>query len=190
MAKARAAVAGIALGLALLSPIHAAVPQLTQPAWKELSVGHRQILAPLAGEWDKLEPWRRKKWIGIAERYPSMGAEEQDRIQRRMKDWAKLTPEERRAAREKYKNLKKAPPEHREAVKQQWQEYKALPEEEKQRLKAQAGPRKPVRKAAEAAKPLSLPPSAPAPVPLAAPPEDSEAAAPQSPPASPAPAAE
>lgn len=183
MAKARAAVAGIALGLALLSPIQAAVPQLTQPAWKELSAGRQQILAPLAGEWDRLEPWRRKKWLGIADRYPSMTEEEQARVQRRMKDWVKLTPEERRVAREKYKDLKKAPPEHREAIKQQWQEYKALPEEEKQRLKAQAGPRKPVRKASEAAKPLSLPPPVVAPAPSAAPPvEDSEAVVPQSPP--------
>ena len=167
MARARTAVAGIALGLALLSPLHAAVPQLAQPAWKELSQGQRQILAPLAGEWDRLEPWRRKKWIGIADRYSSMSADEQERVQRRMKDWAKLTPEERKAAREKFKSLQKAPSEHREAVKQQWQEYKALPEEEKQRLKAQAGPRKPVRKTAE--KPL------PAPAPAAPTAEESEA---------------
>lgn len=194
MAKARAAVAGIALGLALLSPINAAVPQIAQPAWKELPAGHQQILSPLAGEWDNLEPWRRKKWLGIAERYPSMSAKEQARIQRRMKDWAKLTPEERRAAREKYKKLKKAPPERREAVKQRWQEYKALPEEEKQRLKAQAGPRKPLRKAAgkTSTQPLPAPVPAPATPPATTTAEDcEEEASPQGPPAPPpAPAAE
>jgi hypothetical protein len=40
-----------------------------------------------------------------------------------MKDWAKLTPEQRRAAREKYKTIKKLPPDKREQVKAQWQEY-------------------------------------------------------------------
>jgi hypothetical protein len=32
-------------------------------------------------------------------------------MQRRMTEWAKLTPEERKRAREKYQSLQKAPPE-------------------------------------------------------------------------------
>jgi hypothetical protein len=40
-----------------------------------------------------------------------------------MQEWAKLTPDERRAAREKYQSLKKASPEQRNQVKQKWREY-------------------------------------------------------------------
>ena len=40
-----------------------------------------------------------------------------------MREWAKLTPEQRRVARENYKTIKKLPPEKRKEVKAQWQEY-------------------------------------------------------------------
>lgn len=89
-----------------------------------------------------MEPYRQKKWLGIAERYGSMTPDEQSRVQRRMQDWAKLSPEERRQAREKYKSLKKVDPEQRESLRQNWEDYKALPEDEKKRLK-DAAVRKP-----------------------------------------------
>lgn len=136
-----AVVVAVALGLFSPQPAHAVVPPIKQPSWVELNVEQREILAPLAGEWDDLEYSRRKKWLGIAERYPSMKAEEQARIQRRMVDWVKLSPEERKLAREKFKNLQKSPPEQKESIKQKWQEYKELPDEEKQRLQAEAAAR-------------------------------------------------
>jgi hypothetical protein len=139
MARTFLAALALTLGLACFQPpAHAVVAPLKQPSWVELSVEQREILAPLAGEWDQLEQTRRKKWLGIAERYPTMGATEQARVQRRMIDWVKLSPEERKLAREKFKTLQKAPPEHKESVKQKWQEYKELPDEEKQRLQAEA----------------------------------------------------
>ena len=152
MARTLLAVAAVAFGLTFLSPAYAVVPPLRQPTWVELTPEQKQILAPLSGEWDKLESFRQQKWLGIAQRYPAMNAEEQSRIQRRMKDWVKLSPEERKAARAKYKNLQKAPPEHKEAFKQKWHEYKQLPEEEKQRLNeaAKARPQPKPGKAAKA----------------------------------------
>jgi len=52
-----------------------------------------------------------------------MKPQEQQRLQMRMQEWAKLTPEQRRVAREKYKTIKKLPPDKREQVKAQWQQY-------------------------------------------------------------------
>ena len=119
----------LVLALALTNPANAVtIPPLKQPKWAELTPQQREVLAPLSGEWDKLESYRRKKWLGIAKRYPAMSAEEQQRIQRRMKDWANLSPEERKQAREQYKTLQKVPPEKRQAVNQKWQEYKNLPD--------------------------------------------------------------
>jgi hypothetical protein len=136
MARARFAYI-LAIGLCLASAVgQATVPSILQPSWSELSPAQKQILAPLAADWDGMDQFRRSKWVGIAQRYPAMGAEEQARVQRRMTAWAKLTPEERKQAREKYKSLQKAPPEKKESVKQKWQEYKELPDEEKARLKA------------------------------------------------------
>jgi len=64
-----------------------------RPAWAELTAEQQQILAPLKPDWDTLDPERRQKWIGIAKRYPRMKAQEQERVQRRMQAWARLTPE-------------------------------------------------------------------------------------------------
>lgn len=146
MARSFLAVVAIALALGYLAPAQAVVPTLKQPVWQELTADQRKVLAPLSGEWDRLESWRRQKWLGIAQRYPALGAEEQARVQRRMVDWVKLSPDERKIAREKYKSLQKAPQEHKEVFKQKWNEYKQLPEEEKQRLKEAAAKAKPLPK--------------------------------------------
>ncbi|MCK9381717.1 MAG: DUF3106 domain-containing protein [Sulfuritalea sp.] len=143
MARARFGLI-LAVALWLASPLgHAVIlPPLAQPSWTELNAEERRILAPLATQWDKMTGFHRKKWLGIAQRYPTLSAEEQARLQRRMTDWAKLTPDERKRARDKYKSLQKDAPEKKEAVKQKWEEYKELPESEKSRLKAEAN-RKP-----------------------------------------------
>lgn len=121
----------------------AAVPELAQPAWAQLSEQQRRILAPLAPEWDAMEAYRRKKWLGIASRYHAMKPDEQQRMQSRMRDWAKLAPEERRQAREKYKTLQNVSAEQRASLRSNWEDYKALPDAEKKRLQAEAVRRPP-----------------------------------------------
>ena len=175
-----AGAAGIALFLALASPAGAVVTPLKQPNWVELKPGEREILAPLSAEWDKLESYRRKKWLGIAQRYPAMSAEEQQRLQKRMQAWVKLTPEERTQARERYKTLQKAPPEQKQAIKQKWQEYKDLPEDEKEKLKQSAAKGQP-RSAAGKKKAATAPAAKLASPPIAAPTAPAAPAAPASP---------
>jgi len=114
-----------------------------RPAWAELTVEQQHTLAPLKADWESLEPDRRRKWIGIAKRYPRMTPQEQERVQRRMQAWAKLTPEQRRQARENYKRIAKVPPEERGKLGEQWAEYQALPLNERQNL---APPQTPARK--------------------------------------------
>jgi hypothetical protein len=115
---------------------------LPQPDWKQLNANQKQILVPLANQWDSLDHARRKKWLGIADRFGAMTPDEQMRLQTRISDWARLSADDRKAAREKYKSLQSAPPETKETLKQKWQQYLDLPEEEKARLKAQAPPPK------------------------------------------------
>ena len=166
MARARFGLI-LAIALSLASPRgHAVVPPLPQPSWAELNAEQKRILAPLSTEWDKMEGFRRIKWLGIAQRYPSLSTDEQARVQRRMIDWAKLTPDERKRARDKYKALQQASPEKKEEVKLKWQEYKELPESEQTRLKAEASqkptPRPAPSRPAIAAKPptaANTPPS-------------------------------
>lgn len=135
--EARRALTRALLALALATAAlttGAAGPQKNKPAWAELTVDQQQVLGPLKGEWDTLSAFRKKTWIGIANRYPSLTAQEQQRVQTRMQKWAKLTPEQRDAARERYKSIGKLPPEKRDTLTQRWAEYQALPPTEKRAL--------------------------------------------------------
>ena len=105
-----------------------------RPAWAELTADQQMILAPLRADWDTLERERRRKWLGIANRYSNMKPEAQERVQRRMQAWANLTPEERRQARENYKRIAKQRAEKREKLREAWAAYQALPPHERQSL--------------------------------------------------------
>ena len=132
---ARLAVAVI--GVAFLCVTEAAAPPKKSPLWSELTPEQQQTLQPLAGEWNSLDAPRRAKWIGIAKRYPAMTEPEQKRVQTRMSDWVKLTPDQRRAAREQYRKIGKLPAGKRETVSQEWEEYQQLPADVKKNLAAE-----------------------------------------------------
>lgn len=106
-----------------------------QPNWSQLSPQQKAVLAPLAKDWEQMGNIRRRKWLGIADRYPSMNADAQQRIQERMREWADLTPTERTKVRDSYKDFKQLPPEQKQAVKQKWEAYSSLPSDEKQRIR-------------------------------------------------------
>ena len=130
------------LTLLLLAIGHAPANALTQPKWNDLGPARQQALKPLAGEWDKLDNLRKKKWITVADRYPGMKPEEQKRIQGRMADWAKLTPDQRSRARETFRKSKALPPDQK---KEAWQKYQTLPDVQKQQLAASADAKKPAK---------------------------------------------
>ena len=123
----------IILGLSLVAPVIAAAPvqpkttaaqpKPAKPEWSELTPAQRKVLAPLKEDWHALDTLRRAKWVKVADNFPKMKPEQQQRLQAQMKHWVGLTPEQRRAAREKYKTIKKLPPAQREQVKAQWQQY-------------------------------------------------------------------
>jgi len=111
-----------------------------RPAWSELKPAQREILAPLQPDWDQMDTVRRKKWVGIADRYPKMKPQEQQRLQKRMRDWAALTPEERHAAREKYQKLKQMKPNERQELKTEWERYQRALAQQQQRRGAPLDP--------------------------------------------------
>jgi hypothetical protein len=121
MAKA---LLGIALALCLGLSVANAQSIKQNPAWGQLTPEQQKILAPIQGEWEKLDAPRKRKWIGITQRYPKMKPEEQARLQKRMQEWATLTPDQRRAAREKYREFEQLPTEERQAIREKWDQYK------------------------------------------------------------------
>jgi hypothetical protein len=122
-------------GVAAEPPTTAIIGTPPQPGWSQLNPQQKSILAPLASDWDTMENIRRKKWLGIADRYPGMKQDEQQRMQDRMREWAKLTPEQRAKVRSSYKDFNQLPPEQKQVVKQKWDAYTNLPPEQQQRLR-------------------------------------------------------
>ncbi len=127
------------IALSLCLGIAAAQAQTAKqaPAWSELTLAQQHILAPLEAEWDTFDPPRKRKWLGIARRYPKMKREEQERLQRRMREWVSLTPAQRQAARDKYREFEQLPPQERQAVKKKWDEYKEARAAEESRKAAE-----------------------------------------------------
>lgn len=125
----------VAAGAALAQPAAKKKDRTSRPAWAELTADQQMILAPLKEDWANLEPDRRRKWIGLAKRYPTLNAKEQERIQRRMQRWAALTPQQRQQARENYKRIAKQRAEKRhQKLAERWAEYQALPPHERDRM--------------------------------------------------------
>lgn len=103
--------------------------------WHDLTPVQQKILAPLASEWNGLSAFRKKKWLELAVHYNAMEPGAQARMQTRIEDWAKLSPEQRRKARQSYINAKKLTPEQKAT---RWEDYQQLPEEKKEKLAAAA----------------------------------------------------
>jgi hypothetical protein len=113
------------------SPVKPIQKALDKPLWSALSRPQQIALEPLAGEWDRMEGVRKQKWLEIANRFSSMKPDEQARVHERMREWVKLTPEQRRVARENYTLSKKIGPGQKS---EQWEKYQQLPEEQKKQL--------------------------------------------------------
>jgi len=134
-------VAGLATLFLVVAPLPAqanTLPQFEQPGWVALTPDQKTVLAPLKKEWGEMDAFRRKKWLGIANRFHDMPPEELASILRNIREWARLAPEERKIAREKYKSLKRITPDERRLVRQKWEAYAALTDEEKERLRQKA----------------------------------------------------
>lgn len=127
------------------------VPELT---WVGLASNQRAILAPLEPIWPSFSLNQRREWIGIAARYPSLGAVEQQRLQQRMGEWAHMTPAQRRAARKNFQASRALSAQHKADA---WNAYQALPEEHKKAL-AQTAVKKNKPKTVVSASPPVHPP--------------------------------
>jgi Protein of unknown function (DUF3106) len=116
-----------------------ALAQGANPRWNELNPAQQQALAPLQEEWDQLDAYRKGKWLAIGNRYAKMKPDEQQRMQERMRDWVRLSPEQRRQARERYAQSKQLDRGQKSA---QWEQYQQLPEEQRLKLAEENARRK------------------------------------------------
>lgn len=111
----------------------------TKSEWYKLTPMQQVALAPLAADWSRLDTFQKEKWLELANRFSTMSAAEQARMQERMRDWVKLSPEQRHLARESYARVKKLDAERKA---RQWEQYQQLPDEKKKELAATIAPKK------------------------------------------------
>lgn len=109
------------------------------PTWQSLTAAQRDLLAPLASDWDKLGPTQRSKWLNATPRLAALPAPELARLHERMRDWAHLTPSERANARISFQVAKQVDAEQRQA---KWEAYQALSPEKRQELAEKAAARR------------------------------------------------
>lgn len=121
--EARAILAGVAVALAVAAGPVAAQGAPRDIPWQQVAPEHQQVLAPIRPDWENFDAVQKRKWIGIAQRYPRLSTEEQERLQRRMLDWVALTPEMRQAVRDRYREFEQLPAEERQAVLEKWEQY-------------------------------------------------------------------
>lgn len=137
------------LCVALGSWAAAAEPPDRKPSWASLTPVQKQALAPLQQDWPSIDAPRKSKWLELAARFPNMPPDERQRVQARMTEWARLSPNQRAQARLQFQEAQQIPSEERQT---KWEAYQALQPDERTKLAQSA---KPVTKAASSALPAS-----------------------------------
>ena len=97
--------------------------QTSKLDWKNLSPLQQAVLASLESDWSTFSQSRKIKWLKVANRYPTMSAADQERLQGRMSEWSKLPQKDRRMARDNYLSSMQFPPEQKMAA---WESYQQL----------------------------------------------------------------
>ncbi len=123
--------------LVLLALVAGAAAAQAQTDWSRLNPQQRGVLAPLERDWTRVTPAQQQKWLEVANRYPSLPADEQARVQQRMGEWSRLSPQDRARARLNFQEARQIGREERQ---QQWDAYRALPPEQRRALAEGAQP--------------------------------------------------
>jgi hypothetical protein len=96
---------------AVAAPVAKAAP--VGPLWHELTAQQRQILTPVASEWNGFSGPKKQRLLNVAKRYPDMSPAEQLKIQARLPHWTELPQTTRDEARNNMKKLLQLPPDER-----------------------------------------------------------------------------
>jgi hypothetical protein len=103
---------------------------LAQPLWSDLTPLQQQVLAPFAAQWNALPVTEKRAWADLAKRFPRMKAGEQQRVEKRIAEWAALTPDQRRLARANYRLVKQQQV-GRENLLAEWDNYQSMTPEQR-----------------------------------------------------------
>jgi len=106
---------------------------LVRPLWSELSPAQQAVLEPFAQQWNSWSAQEKRVWVSLADRVPRMAPKARERAHERIREWAALTPDQRRLARQNYRLAKRLPPDERQA---QWERYREMTPEQRSVLRS------------------------------------------------------
>ena len=101
---------------------------LAMPSWVELGNYQREALAPLQPVWNGLPAASKRSWLALTEKLPAMQAADREAAQKRIREWAALSPEQRRMARDNFRLAKSLDRDERLAT---WESYRQLTPEQR-----------------------------------------------------------
>jgi hypothetical protein len=125
--------AGAAAWAAAPVPDSRSVLPINQPKWAELSAFQQETLAPLQGAWNALPAAKKRSWLALTEKMPAMNPADRAAAQQRIREWAALSPEQRRMARDNYRLAKSLDRDERLAT---WESYQQMTPEQRSVLRA------------------------------------------------------
>ncbi|MGN1056633.1 MAG: DUF3106 domain-containing protein [Comamonas sp.] len=144
-------------GASLSSDAHSRVRLSSSgPDWRDITAAQRQVLTPLRDRWNTMGALAKRRWLVLADRYPSMDESERNKLDSRMRTWASLSAQQRNQARLNFENIKRLSPQELQA---KWDEYQALSEAERQRLAEEARKAKAAKKTKAAKRKLAQVPA-------------------------------
>ena len=108
---------------------------LVEPLWIDLTPAQQTALAPLAPEWNTWSAAEKRSWVSLANRLAKMSDTQRTTAERRIREWANLTPAQRRLARQNYRLAKERPADQRMT---EWHNYQTLTEEQQSVLRRAA----------------------------------------------------
>ncbi len=112
-----------------LEPARPSLPTLAfKPGWSDLSSSQRQVLASFESQWQQLPLNEKRAWADLASRFPQMSEQDQARVQRRISEWAGLSPEERKLARANFRMAQQTGSANLQA---DWERYQAMTPEQR-----------------------------------------------------------
>lgn len=100
---------------------------IARPLWSDLSAAQRGMLAELEPQWNGMPVAERRTWIRLADRIPAMSGADRDRALARIREWARLTPEQRNLARNNFRLANTLPRDARAAG---WEQYRQMTSEQ------------------------------------------------------------
>ena len=91
-----------------------------QTPWSSLSPEQKRILGPVASDWERMPGYQQQRLMSAARQYPSLQPIQKERFEQRIRDWATMTSDQRKAARETFQGLRKLPPEKQHELRERW----------------------------------------------------------------------